>query len=84
VTPPSTEIITFASKYHGPEHDPQDEWVDNHGDIGSAPIVWARGRSPKHDRPFLEYFRDRCVWVLEPDATLLRLRRHPNEWQEQP
>jgi hypothetical protein len=84
MTPPSTEIVTYASKYHGPEHDPQYEWVYNHGDIGSAPIVWACGMSPKRYRPFLEYFRDLCVWVLAPDATSLRPRRYPNQGQKQP
>ena len=79
MTPPSTEIVTYASKYHWPEHDPQDEWVYNHGDIDSAPIVWARGMSPKHDRPFLEYFRNRKVWLLEPDQSPPKLSLYPRE-----
>ena len=56
-----------------PGHDPQEEWVFNHADIDRSRVVWAREMGPAEDAPFLEYFRDRHVWLAEPDRTPLRL-----------
>ncbi|MFB3903036.1 MAG: hypothetical protein ACE15E_06245 [Acidobacteriota bacterium] len=55
-------------------HDFTFEWVYNEADIDQARVVWAREISPEKDRAFLEYFRDRRVWVLEPDTKPLVLR----------
>lgn len=52
-----------------PEHDPQNEWVYNEANIDASPVVWAREMGPEQDRPFLQYFRDRKVWLLEPDVS---------------
>jgi len=59
---------------YAPEHDPQNEWVYNGADIDASPIVWAREMGPEEDRPFLEYFRNRKVWLLEPDQSPPKLR----------
>jgi len=54
-------------------HNPQEEWVYNHADIDRQRVVWAREMSPADDAPFLDYFRDRHVWLAEPDASPPRL-----------
>ena len=64
---------------YAPDHDPNYEWVYNRADIDASPIVWAREMGPEQDRPFLEYFRNRKVWLLEPDQTPPKLSPYPRE-----
>lgn len=63
---------------YAPEHDPQNEWVYNRADIDASQIVWAREMSPQQDRPFLEYFHDRRIWLLEPDQSPPKLSPYPH------
>ena len=49
-------------------HIPFEEWVENRADIDSAKVVWARNVPARGDADLLDYFRERTVWVLEPDG----------------
>jgi hypothetical protein len=68
---------------YAPDHNPHDEWVYNRADIDASPIVWAREMGPDQDRPFMEYFRNRKVWVLEPDQSPPKLSPYPRETNSQ-
>lgn len=50
-----------------PAHSPHDEWVYNDADIDGSPVVWAHDMGEKKNRELLDYFKDRQVWLLEPD-----------------
>ena len=54
---------------YAPGHNDQNEWVFNPADIEGSKVVWAREMSPAQDRPFLEYFPDRQVWLVQADQT---------------
>jgi hypothetical protein len=55
---------------YAPEHHPLSvEWVYNAADIDGARVVWAREMSPAEDRKLIDYFKDRKVWLVEPDST---------------
>ncbi len=54
-------------------HNVHDEFVYNRADIDHAKIVWAREISGQDLNPLLAYFRNRDVWVLEPDENPFRL-----------
>ena len=54
------------------EHHPGDEWVYNGADIDGSPVVWARELDRESNARLLEYFRDRQIWLVEPDAPVPR------------
>ncbi len=67
-----------------PNHDVMAEWVYNRADIDASPVVWARQMSPAEDGPFLQYFRDRQVWLLEPDQSPPKLTPYPTKERSLP
>lgn len=52
---------------YGDCHDAGEEYVYNDADIDHARIVWARDVPGQSVAPLLNYFRNRDVWVFEPD-----------------
>jgi hypothetical protein len=53
--------------HYSPEHNPHHEWVFNAADIDNAKVVWVRDIPGIDPKPLLQYFRDRKIWVIEPD-----------------
>jgi len=49
------------------DHNSGEEYVYNEADIDRAKIVWAREIPGVDLKPLLTYFRNRDVWVYEPD-----------------
>jgi hypothetical protein len=52
---------------YGPRHDPGDEWVYNGADIDGSRVVWARELDRFSNARLMAYFKDRRVWLVEPD-----------------
>jgi hypothetical protein len=55
-------IVRYSSR-----HNAHEEWVYNCADIDRAKTVWAREIQGVSMTPLLAYFRNRQVWLLEPD-----------------
>jgi hypothetical protein len=52
-----------------PDHVPVNEWVFNGADIDRAKIVWARDMGADRNTELIGHFKDRNVWMVEPDMT---------------
>jgi len=75
----SRDLESMAGKHlvivhYSPKHDVHDEWVYNAAEIDQAKIVWARDIPGVDLRPLLDYFRQRKVWIVEPDSAHVELR----------
>jgi len=60
---------------YAPGHIPFDDWVYNAADIDGSKVVWARETDDMAD--LLNYFKDRTVWLVEPDVVPARLSMYP-------
>ena len=60
---------------YAPWHTPFDDWVYNAADIDRSQVVWARDMGKQDNVALLEYFRERSVWLVEPDAVPPRVTR---------
>lgn len=56
-------------RYSPTVHDVHREWVYNHADIDGSKVVWAREIPGISMQPLLNYYRDRRIWLVEPDST---------------
>ena len=50
-----------------PNHVVHNEYVFNEANIDAAPIVWAWDMGDQANRELLDYYRDRKLWLWEPD-----------------
>ena len=50
-----------------------DEWMQNAADIDGARVVWALDLGAAENEKLRQFYPDRTVWLLEPDAHPPRL-----------
>jgi hypothetical protein len=50
------------------DHNLHDEWVFNGAEIDTAKVLWARELDPAQNAKLFAYFKDRQVWLVEPDT----------------
>jgi hypothetical protein len=60
-----------------PGHSTNDEWVYNEADIDHARVVWARDMGAAGNEDLIRHFKDRHVWLAEPDETPPKLSPYP-------
>jgi hypothetical protein len=56
-----------------PDHEILEEWVYNGADIDGSKVVWARDMGGAKNRELIDYFKDRRVWLVQPDEKPVRV-----------
>jgi hypothetical protein len=64
---------------YSPEHSSLDEWVYNAPDIDNSSVIWAREMDSVHNQELMEYYKDRSVWLVQPDAEPVGLAPYVGE-----
>jgi hypothetical protein len=62
---------------YGPRHSVHNEWVYNRADIDASRVVWARDMGSANNHELLDYYADREVWLVLPDARPLQTLPYP-------
>jgi len=66
---------------YGSHHDAGQEWVYNSADIDGSKVIWAREMDPSNNSDrnteLIRYYKDRQVWLVQPDAIPATLAPYP-------
>lgn len=52
---------------YGEDHNIHDDWVFNGAEIDGAKVLWARETNRQQDAKLFAYFKDRQIWLIEPE-----------------
>jgi hypothetical protein len=61
------------------QHNPYDEWVYNSADIEGSGVIWAREMDQSRNRELIHYYKDRTVWLVQPDQRPAGVSRYSTE-----
>ena len=59
------------------DHNLHDEWVYNGAEIDTAKVLWAREIDAEQNAKLFAYFKDRQIWLVEPDTDNTELIPYP-------
>jgi len=59
------------------DHSPLDEWVYNAADIDRSKVIWAREMDPADNLELIRYYKNRTVWLVQPDAKPVKVSPYP-------
>ncbi len=61
------------------DHNPLDEWVYNAADINDSKVIWARDMGPEQNLQLIRYYKNRTVWLVQPDANPPKITPYPSD-----
>jgi hypothetical protein len=64
---------------YSPFHYPMDEWVYNAADIDGSKVIWAREMDATSNRELLQYYKNRKVWLVQPDVEPTAVSQYPRD-----
>jgi len=62
---------------YSPTHFAANEWVYNAPDISNSKVIWAREMDAANNLDLMRYYKDRQVWLVEPDKSSADLSIYP-------
>jgi len=66
---------------YSPTHNSLDEWVYNAADIDNSKVVWAREMDEAENLELIHYYKDRTVWLVQPDSKPTDISLYPSPRQ---
>ena len=69
---PQLAIVRYS-----PDHFPLDQWVYNAADIDHSKVVWAWEMDDSSNLELFHYYKDRQVWLVQPDSSAERMTPYP-------
>lgn len=63
------------------DHNPMDEWVYNEPDIDHSKVIWAREMDAAENCELINYYKDRKVWLVQPDLQPASVTPYPTQCQ---
>jgi len=67
---------------YSPDHNPAVEWVYNAADIDHSKVIWARDMGPAANLDLIHYYKDRTVWLVQPDTQPVEVTPYPPSAQK--
>jgi hypothetical protein len=62
---------------YGEGYNVHDDWVFNGAEIDDAKVLWARETNPRQNAKLFAYFKDRQIWLIEPEEDNTELIPYP-------
>jgi hypothetical protein len=62
---------------YGEGYNVHDDWVFNGAEIDGAKVLWARETNARQNAKLFAYFKDRQIWLIEPEEDNSKLLPYP-------
>jgi hypothetical protein len=62
---------------YAPGRSPFGDWVYNAADIDKSKVVWAREMDMASTSRLISYYKDREVWLVQPDSSPPKVSPYP-------
>ena len=66
---------------YAPNHYPFDDWVYNAADLNDSKVIWAREMDAASNQELIRYYKNRHVWLVEPDTQPVKVTPYPSAMQ---
>jgi hypothetical protein len=64
---------------YAPDHNPIIEWVYNAAEIDKSSVIWAREMNETENLELINYYKDRTVWLVQPDTDPVQISVYPSQ-----
>ena len=75
---PGSQLVIVR---YSPHHNSFDEWVYNAADIDHSKVIWAREMDTADNCELMQYYKDRKVWLVQPDLKPTGVSPYPSACQ---
>jgi hypothetical protein len=73
---PKNQLVFVRS---GPRAMSEYDWVYNPAEIDRAKVVWARDMGAAANQELIDYYKDRQVWLVDPDKDSTKWGPYPGQ-----